>query len=168
MSMLYRYIDSPIGRLLLAGDEAGLKIIGFPEGKGRVAVDDAWEHGTDCLLDVESQLLEYFDGKRQFFDLQLAPTGTAFQLAVLDALQTIPYGETRSYLDIARQIDRPDAVRAVGAANGRNPLPIVIPCHRVIGADGSLTGFGGGLETKLFLLQLEGACLHQTVQNSLF
>jgi methylated-DNA-[protein]-cysteine S-methyltransferase len=168
MSMLYRYIDFPIGRLLLAGDEAGLKIIGFPEGKGRVAVDDAWVHSTDCLLDVESQLQEYFDGKRQFFDLQLAPTGTAFQLAVLDALQTIPYGETRSYLDIARQIDRPDAVRAVGAANGRNPLPIVSPCHRVIGADGSLTGFGGGLETKLFLLQLEGASLHQTVQNSLF
>jgi methylated-DNA-[protein]-cysteine S-methyltransferase len=78
------------------------------------------------------------------------------------------HGETRSYLDIARQIDRPDAVRAVGAANGRNPLPIVIPCHRVIGADGSLTGFGGGLETKLFLLQLEGASLHQTVQDSLF
>lgn len=168
MSMLYRYIESPIGRLLLAGDEAGLKIIGFPEGKGRVAVDDTWEHSTDCLLDVELQLLEYFDAKRQVFDLQLAPTGTAFQLAVLDALQTIPYGETRSYLDIARQIDRPDAVRAVGAANGRNPLPIVIPCHRVIGADGSLTGFGGGLETKLCLLQLEGASLHQTVQNSLF
>ena len=168
MSMLYRYIDSPIGRLLLAGDEAGLKIIGFPQGKGRVAVDAAWEHSADCLFDVESQLLEYFDGRRQFFDLQLAPTGTAFQLAVLDALQTIPYGETRSYLEIARQIGRPDAVRAVGAANGRNPLPIVIPCHRVIGADGSLTGFGGGLETKLFLLQLEGASLHQTVQNSLF
>ena len=168
MSMRYRYIDSPIGRLLLAGDEAGLKIIGFPQGKGRVAVDAAWEHTTDCLLDVESQLLEYFGGRRQFFDLQLAPTGTAFQLAVLDALQTIPYGETRSYLEIARQIGRPDAVRAVGAANGRNPLPIVIPCHRVIGADGSLTGFGGGLETKLFLLQLEGASLHQTVQNSLF
>ena len=168
MSMLYRYIESPVGRLLLAGDEAGLKIIGFPEGKGRVAVDDTWEHSTDCLLDVESQLLEYFDAKRQVFDLQLAPTGTEFQLAVLDALQSIPYGETRSYLDIARQIDRPDAVRAVGAANGRNPLPIVIPCHRVIGADGSLTGFGGGLETKLFLLQLEGASLHQTVQNSLF
>ena len=98
MSMLYRYIDSPIGRLLLAGYEAGLKIIGFPQGKGRVAVDAAWEHSADCLLDVESQLLEYFDGRRQFFDLQLAPTGTAFQLAVLDALQTIPYGETRSYL----------------------------------------------------------------------
>ncbi|MCP4767159.1 MAG: methylated-DNA--[protein]-cysteine S-methyltransferase [Gammaproteobacteria bacterium] len=168
MSMLYRYIESPVGRLLLAGDEAGLKIIGFPEGKGRITVDDTWEHSTDCLLDVESQLLEYFDAKRQVFDLQLAPAGTAFQLAVLDALQTIPYGETRSYLDIARQIDRPDAVRAVGAANGRNPLPIVIPCHRVIGADGSLTGFGGGLETKLFLLQLEGASLHQTVQDSLF
>ena len=168
MSMLYRYIESPIGRLLLAGDDAGLRIIGFPEGKGRVAVSEAWVHSADCLLDVESQLLEYFDGKRQVFDLELAPTGTVFQIAVLDALQTIPYGETRSYLDIARQIDRPDAVRAVGAANGRNPLPIVIPCHRVIGADGSLTGFGGGLETKLLLLQLEGASLHQTVQNSLF
>jgi methylated-DNA-[protein]-cysteine S-methyltransferase len=168
MSMLYRYIESPIGRLLLAGDERSLKFIGFPQGKGRVAVEADWEPSPDCLLDVESQLLEYFDGKRQVFDLQLAPTGTAFQRAVLDALQTIPYGETRSYLDIARQIGRPDAVRAVGAANGRNPLPIVIPCHRVIGADGSLTGFGGGLETKLFLLQLEGASLHQTVQDSLF
>jgi methylated-DNA-[protein]-cysteine S-methyltransferase len=168
MSMLYRYIESPIGRLLLAGDEEGLKIIGFPEGKGRVAVEADWEHSGDCLLEVELQLLEYFDAKRQVFDLQLAPTGTAFQLEVLDALQTIPYGETRSYLDIARQIERSDAVRAVGAANGRNPLPIVIPCHRVIGADGSLTGFGGGLETKLFLLQLEGASLNQTVQDSLF
>ncbi len=166
--MFYRNIESPIGQLLLAGDESGLKIIGFPQGKGRVDADASWECRTDCLSDVESQLLEYFDGKRDSFDLKLAPTGTPFQLAVLDALQTIPYGETRSYLDIARQIDRPAAVRAVGAANGRNPLPIVIPCHRVIGADGSLTGFGGGLETKLFLLELEGARMHQTVQENLF
>jgi len=166
--MFYRYIKSPIGQLLLAGDEDGLKFIGFPLGKGQVAVDTGWEHSSDCLLDVESQLREYFDGKRQSFELKLAPTGTAFQLAVLDALLTIPFGETRSYLDIARQIGRPAAVRAVGAANGRNPLPIVIPCHRVIGADGGLTGFGGGLEAKLFLLELEGARLHQTIQESLF
>lgn len=166
--MFYRNIDSPIGQLLLAGDESGLKKIGFPHGKGRVEADTSWEYRTDCLVDAESQLLEYFDGKRQSFDLKLAPIGTAFQLAVLDALQTIPYGETRSYLDIARQIGRPAAVRAVGAANGRNPLPIVIPCHRVIGADGSLTGFGGGLETKFFLLELEGARMHQAVQESLF
>ena len=114
------------------------------------------------------QLTEYFAGKRQSFDLQLAPQGTDFQLAVLAALQTIPHGETRSYLDIARQIGRPSAVRAVGAANGRNPLPIVIPSHRVIGADGSLTGFGGGLEAKLYLLELEGSKMTQTLQESLF
>jgi methylated-DNA-[protein]-cysteine S-methyltransferase len=137
-------------------------------GKGRVAADDAWQYRANCFLDAESQLLEYFAGKRRRFDLKLAPTGTDFQLQVLDALQTIPYGETRSYLEVASLIGRPDAVRAVGAANGRNPLPIVIPCHRVIGADGSLTGFGGGLETKLFPLELEGARLHQTVQKSLF
>jgi len=167
MSLLYRYIKSPIGQLLLAGDDNGLKIIGFPQGKGRVAAEASWEQKGDCLPEAESQLSEYFEGKRQSFDLKVAPSGTEFQLAVLDALQTIPYGETRSYIQIARQIGRPDAVRAVAAANGRNPLPIVIPCHRVVGADGSLTGFGGGLETKLFLLELEGARLQQTVQDSL-
>ncbi|MCP4386685.1 MAG: methylated-DNA--[protein]-cysteine S-methyltransferase [Gammaproteobacteria bacterium] len=166
--MFYRYIDSPIGLLLLAGDEAGLKIIGFPEGKGKVTPAPDWLPDDACFAEVESQLAEYFDARRKFFDLNLAPSGTAFQLAVLDALQTIPFGETRSYLDIARQIDRPDAVRAVGAANGRNPLPIVIPCHRVIGSDGSLTGFGGGLETKHFLLELEGVKTHQSYQKSLF
>ena len=166
--MLYRYIDSPIGQLLLAGDEDGLKFIGFPEGKGKVAVDNAWEHGADCFPDVKSQLVEFFEGRRHSFDLQLAPSGTDFQLAVLAALQTIPCGETRSYLEIAKQIGRPKAVRAVGAANGRNPLPIVIPCHRVIGADGSLTGFGGGLAAKRFLLELEGVTLPHGIQGSLF
>jgi methylated-DNA-[protein]-cysteine S-methyltransferase len=166
--MFYRYIESPIGQLLLAGDEAGLKFIGFPQGKGQVIPDPAWQLESDCFRDAESQLSEYFEGKRQIFDLQLAPTGTEFQLEVLEALQTIPSGETRSYRDIARQIGRPEAVRAVGAANGRNPLPIVIPCHRVIGADGSLTGFGGGLETKMFLLELEGVRVDQSTQDSLF
>jgi methylated-DNA-[protein]-cysteine S-methyltransferase len=166
--MLYRYIDSPIGQLLLAGDREGLKIIGFPQGKGKVSTGADWELTSNGFLDAELQLAEYFDGRRRSFDLNLAPQGTDFQLAVLAALQTIPHGETRSYLDIAIQIGRPKAVRAVGAANGRNPLPIVIPCHRVIGADGSLTGFGGGLESKLFLLQLEGVQVPEAMQASLF
>ena len=166
--MLYRYIDSPIGQLLLAGDEDGLKFIGFPEGKGKVDIDTAWEYNADSFADAQSQLAEYFGGRRHSFDLKLAPVGTNFQLAVLGALQTIPCGETRSYLDVAMQIGRPTAVRAVGAANGRNPLPIVIPCHRVIGADGSLTGFGGGLEAKRFLLELEGVTMPQGMQGSLF
>jgi len=166
--MHYRYIDSPIGRLLLAGDGDGLKIIGFPGGKGKVAVATGWELASDCFADAEVQLLEYFAGRRRQFELQLAPTGGCFQLAVLPALQTIPHGETRSYRYIARQVGRPQAVRAVGAANGRNPLPIVIPCHRVIGADGSLTGFGGGLAAKRFLLELEGVALSDGRQGSLF
>ena len=166
--MLYRYIESPIGQLLLAGDDAGLKIIGFPQGKGNVSPEPGWQPTTGCFTDAESQLTQYFEGKRQVFELNLAPTGTDFQLEVLQALQTIPLGETRSYRDIARQIGRPDAVRAVGAANGHNPLPIVIPCHRVIGADGSLTGFGGGLKTKLFLLELEGVKVDQSRQGNLF
>jgi methylated-DNA-[protein]-cysteine S-methyltransferase len=166
--MFYRYIKSPIGRLLLAGDDNGLAVIGFPEGKGQIVPETGWEPGNDRFIEDESQLLQYFGGKRRDFDLKLAPTGTTFQLAVLDALQTIPYGETRSYVEIARQIGRPKAVRAVGAANARNPLPIVIPCHRVIGADGSLTGFGGGLEAKLFLLELEGVKVPEEMQASLF
>jgi methylated-DNA-[protein]-cysteine S-methyltransferase len=167
-AMIYRFIESPIGRLLLAGDGDGLKRIGFQEGKGMVTVKGEWELVSDCFADARAQLHEYFDGKRRNFELNLAPTGTRFQLAVLAALQTIPYGETRSYRDIAEQIGRPQAVRAVGAANGRNPLPIVIPCHRVIGADGSLTGFGGGLEAKRLLLQLEGVALSDARQGSLF
>lgn len=153
--MKYRYIDSPIGQILVAGDARGLRKIGFPTGKGRVEPRSDWERDDEAFGDVQQQLVEYFAGKRTRFDLKLAPTGTAFQLDVLNALQGIPYGETRSYRDIAESIGRPKAVRAVGAANGRNPLPIVIPCHRVIGANGSLTGFGGGLETKRYLLDLE-------------
>lgn len=168
MIVWYRYLDSPIGRLLLAGDDAGLRRIGFPRGKGRVEPEAHWCAGPDCFTDAAIQLQEYFAGQRREFDLRLAPTGTEFQLAVLAALQTIPHGETRSYLEIARQIGRPNAVRAVGAANGHNPLPIVIPCHRVIGNDGSLTGFGGGLEAKRFLLELEGVALPAEAQGKLF
>lgn len=161
-------MESPVGSLLLAGDETGLIYIGFARGKGKLREARDWLADESCFSDVESQLSEYFDGKRRNFDLDLAPSGTEFQLAVLAALQTIPFGETRTYTDIARQIGRPAAVRAVGAANGRNPLPIVIPCHRVIGADGSLTGFGGGLDTKRYLLELEGIKMHHPHQASLF
>ena len=158
--MQYRYIESPIGELLSAGDDNGLAIIGFKEGKRFVVPELTWRSIDDCFNDVEQQLNEYFRGIRKTFDLKLAPAGTKFQLSVLNALLDIPLGETRNYLQIAQQIGRPKAVRAVGAANGRNPLPIVIPCHRVIGADGSLTGFSGGLEAKLFLLELEGITIN--------
>ena len=154
--MEYKYIESPIGNLLLAGDMPGLKLIGFPSGNGTVTPDPDWIEDLNCFPEEEKQLGEYFSGERLIFELELEPKGTPFQIAVLDALVQIPYGETRSYRDIAIEIGRPKAMRAVGAANGRNPLPIVIPCHRVIGANGSLTGFGGGLETKTFLLDLEG------------
>ena len=153
--MDYRYINSPLGSLLLAGEGEALEIIGFPDGKGRVSPGDDWRHVPDAFTEVKRQLDEYFSGKRREFKLNLKPHGTAFQLDVLSALTKIPYGETSSYRAIAASIGRPRAVRAVGAANGRNPLPIVIPCHRVVGADGSLTGFGGGLEAKAYLLNLE-------------
>ena len=153
--MKYKYIESPIGNLLLAGDGPGLKLIGFPSGKGRITPGSDWIEDISCFPQAKKQLGEYFSGKRRVFELELEPEGTPFQVAVLDALLQIPYGETRSYRDIAIGIGRPKAVRAVGAANGKNPLPIVIPCHRVIGTNGSLTGFGGGLEAKTFLLELE-------------
>ena len=154
-TMHYRYIPSPIGDLLLAGRNATLERIGFPEGKGVIHPEDSWLQDDAVFTQAEDQLNEYFEGRRQHFELKLNPTGTPFQLNVLTALQQIPFGQTTTYRDIARSIGRPKAVRAVGAANGRNPLPIVIPCHRVIGADGSLTGFGGGLPAKSFLLNLE-------------
>ncbi|MBO6564724.1 MAG: methylated-DNA--[protein]-cysteine S-methyltransferase [Pseudomonadales bacterium] len=158
--MQYRFIESPVGSLLLAGKlHAGktdvLHFVGFPEGKGKFFPEDHWREVDGSFTQAEDQLNEYFEGRRQVFELKLQPSGTPFQLQVLTALQEIPFGETRSYLEIARSIGRPKAVRAVGAANGRNPLPIVIPCHRVIGTNGSLTGFGGGLAAKAYLLGLE-------------
>ena len=155
--MQYVWIDSPVGRLLLAGTDA-LSLIAFSRGSNGIAPQADWKPSdAPFLREATGQLEEYFARRRRKFDLDLRPTGTPFQLEVLNALATIPYGETRSYGEISAQIGRPGAVRAVGAANGRNPLPIVLPCHRVIGADGSLTGFGGGLETKRYLLDLEGA-----------
>ena len=153
--MYYCYLDTPIGELLVAGDRDGLAMIGFPEGAMRREPEPDWIFNERELAEPCRQLTEYFDGSRKQFDLELNPSGTEFQVQVLDELRKIPYGTTVSYGEIARRIGRPRAVRAVGAANGRNPIPIVIPCHRVIGADGDLTGFGGGLPTKEALLRLE-------------
>jgi methylated-DNA-[protein]-cysteine S-methyltransferase len=155
MTMYYCYIESPIGDLLLAGDADGLSYIGFPKGSMRREPESDWIFNEKPLEDARRQLSEYFAGERRRFDLPLRLSGTEFQVSVLQALQEIPYGETVSYGEIARRIGRPKAVRAVGAANGRNPLPIVVPCHRVIGSTGDLTGFGGGLDTKEALLRLE-------------
>ncbi len=153
--MFYDYLETPIGRLLLAGVADGLELIGFPAGKMARGADADWTRDPSRFVAAAEQLTEYFAGGRREFDLPLNPAGTDFQLAVLTELQRIPYGETTTYRDIAARIGRPKAVRAVGAANGRNPLPIVIPCHRVVGANGHLTGFGGGLDTKAELLRLE-------------
>ncbi|MCH2353985.1 MAG: methylated-DNA--[protein]-cysteine S-methyltransferase [Pseudomonadales bacterium] len=153
--MYYTYATSPIGQLLLAGSADALQVIGFPHGDKARRADIGWERYDEPFKKTARQLNEYFAGERREFELELAPEGTKFQVEVLEALRGIPYGETRTYRDIAVAVGRPKAVRAVGNANGRNPLPIVIPCHRVIGSDGSLTGFGGGIEVKRYLLDLE-------------
>jgi methylated-DNA-[protein]-cysteine S-methyltransferase len=151
----YDELPSPIGTLLIVADTLGLREVLFASGKNHRMAEPHWLRDSAKLAFARVQLQEYFDGTRTTFDLPLHPIGTTFQLDVWQALASIPYGVTVSYAAIAQQIQRPKAVRAVGAANGRNPIPIVVPCHRVIGSNGSLTGFGGGLPTKQFLLALE-------------
>jgi methylated-DNA-[protein]-cysteine S-methyltransferase len=145
-----RIVESPVGKLKIESDERSVTGIWL---NARGTVTPGRPEGV--LAELERQLEAYFSGALKTFDLPLAPRGTPFQLEVWSALQSIPYGSTCSYSDIARKIGRADAVRAVGAANGQNPIPIVIPCHRVIGANGSLTGFGGGLPMKKWLLAHE-------------
>ena len=153
--MYYCYLTTPIGDLLLAGDDAALSLVAFPEGSMRRDPEPDWIYSEKPFANARQQLTEYFAGTRKDFDLPLSLAGTEFQLLVLDELRRIPYGETTSYGDIAARIGKPKAMRAVGAANGRNPIPIIVPCHRVIGSGGDLTGFGGGLDAKQALLQLE-------------
>lgn len=153
--MRFCHVDTPVGPLRLVGSEEGLREISFPDrGLPRPAREE-WTESREPFRDAISQLDSYFRGERRHFDLVLAPAGTPFQQEVWAQLRVIPYGETVSYGEIARRLGRPAASRAVGAANGRNPLPIVVPCHRVIGANGSLTGFGGGLDIKRHLLAFE-------------
>lgn len=151
----YSYYDSPVGKLLLAGDESALTLISFPGGKAARQPAPDWLRRNELFKTVKHQLAAYFAGELTEFDLALRPEGTGFQLLVWQALRQISYADTRSYGDIAALVGKPDASRAVGAANGQNPLPIVIPCHRVIGSNGDLTGFGGGLACKKYLLALE-------------
>jgi len=154
---IFRFIDSPIGTLTLSSDGAALT--GLHMGTSRKRPDpDGWiEDATHPLLEETArQLGQYFRGQRRSFDLPLQLHGTEFQRRVWTLLTRIPFGETRTYGELARQLGNPGACRAVGLANGRNPIAVIVPCHRVIGADGSLTGFGGGLPRKEWLLSHEG------------
>ncbi len=152
---MYTKIGSPFGNLLLVRTAAGLAEIRFLAGRDRHEPEPHWRKDRDAFRQEIDQLEAYFAGDLRQFDLRLAPAGTAFQQRVWRQLQQIPYGETISYGQLAGQIGQPKAARAVGAANGRNPIPIIIPCHRVIGSDGQLTGYGGGLEIKDTLLAHE-------------
>jgi methylated-DNA-[protein]-cysteine S-methyltransferase len=152
-----RLVESPVGALKLVAEDGALTVLHLNAERGptrgRTRAED------ERVLDwAASELAEYFAGKRTVFTIPLAPRGTPFQRAVWNALTGIPFGETRSYLEIAKRVGKPSATRAVGHANGRNPIAIVIPCHRVIGANGTLTGFGGGLPMKRWLLDHEADC----------
>ncbi len=152
--MKYAYFNSPLGKLLLTGEDE-LESLHFPIGKTRIEPKDEWINDEKNFKEVFCQLEAYFKGELKQFDLELKPMGTTFQTKVWQQLQKIPYGETISYGELARKIENPNASRAVGMANGKNPISIIIPCHRVIGKDGSLTGFGGGIDVKKDLLNLE-------------
>jgi methylated-DNA-[protein]-cysteine S-methyltransferase len=152
--MLYTTVDSPLGELLLLGDGDALHRISMQEATP-LRIDPDWKRSRAALKPVAKQLAEYFAGKRRVFDVPLAETGTPFQRQVWEAVRAIGYGETSTYRELAARVGRPSAVRAVGAANGRNPIPVIVPCHRVIGGGGALTGYGGGVERKRLLLELE-------------
>jgi methylated-DNA-[protein]-cysteine S-methyltransferase len=164
---VFTQVTSPVGRLTIVTTDKGLSAILWDNHRpGRVRLTITREDNAHPLiLEAERQLAEYFVRRRRCFTLPLDASGTAFQRDVWDALRTIPFGETRSYAQIAQQIGHPRAVRAVGAANGRNPLSIVVPCHRVVASTGALTGFAGGLDVKARLLALEGAYHRATVSD---
>jgi methylated-DNA-[protein]-cysteine S-methyltransferase len=154
--MYYDYFETGlIGALTLVADELGLRHIKFATSRTPMVIQADWRRRPDVFDETKTQLDAYFKGERRDFDLPLAPEGTAFQKAVWQALRKIPYGSVTTYRWVAEQVGNPRAVRAVGGANGKNPLPIVVPCHRVIGCNGTLTGFGGGLDVKKRLIDLE-------------
>ena len=156
-TLIYDVVPAPIGRLIVASDGSAIAGVWMANASPR---DDQWERrrgDDDVLAAARDELTAYFAGRLREFTVPLAPNGTDFQRRVWGALTRIPYGTTISYADLARRVENVTAVRAVGAANGRNPIPVIVPCHRVIGSDGSLTGFGGGLDRKRWLLHHEGA-----------
>ena len=156
---IFTIIDSPLGRLLAVSDGQSLTHLDMQDARRPRAISPTWRSSAEAFAPLIAQLEEYFAGDRRAFDLPLAPAGNPFELRVWAALVQIPYGETASYGEIAQRIGAPGAARAVGLANGRNPIAVIIPCHRVIGANGSLTGYGGGLERKRLLLDLESGVL---------
>ena len=158
-SLFYCTLHSPIGDLLLVGDGNALHRLDIRDGRRAVALDPAWQRNDAAFSEVSTQLCEYFDAARREFDVELALDGNPFELQVWEALRTIPYGTTTSYGAVAARIGRPAAARAVGLANGRNPIAVIVPCHRVIGADGTLTGYAGGMWRKQWLLGHEGVAL---------
>jgi methylated-DNA-[protein]-cysteine S-methyltransferase len=151
---LYTSFDSPIGELLLLGDGHALHGLYMQDGRKPVRIAPRWKRSEAPFTEVRAQLREYFAGERTTFDMPLAMDGAQFERRVWRALRDIPYGETVSYGEIARRVGQPAAARAVGLANGRNPIAVIVPCHRVIGASGALTGYGGGLERKRLLREL--------------
>ena len=153
--MRYSYQESPLGPILIAGDDRGLRKISFQSEKEAQQPAAGWVEDPGAFRNARHQLAAYFEGWLREFDLELAPQGTPFQQCVYGELRRVTYGEVISYGELARRIGKPKAARAVGAANGANPLPIVIPCHRVIGSNGELTGYGGGIQIKRALLSLE-------------
>jgi methylated-DNA-[protein]-cysteine S-methyltransferase len=153
--VFYTTVESPVGPLLLAGNATGLRRVSFEKSRHFSISATGWMEDEQPFGEVIRQLRAYFAGELKEFDVPLAPEGTPFQLSVWKSLRMIPYGETISYAQLAERIGNPKAVRAVGSANGSNPLPIIIPCHRVIGSNGDLTGFGGGLDIKRKLLAIE-------------
>jgi methylated-DNA-[protein]-cysteine S-methyltransferase len=159
-AVYYTTFDSPVGPLLLAGDSNALQRVSFESSKHSALTQAELKQDRAAFTEVIRQLQAYFRGELKVFDVPLAMEGTDFQLRVWNALRGIPYGETVSYAQLAERIGNPKAVRAVGLANGSNPIPIIVPCHRVIGSDGSLTGFGGGLPIKKILIELESRQLN--------
>nr|WP_321502033.1 methylated-DNA--[protein]-cysteine S-methyltransferase [uncultured Dethiosulfovibrio sp.] len=158
--LLYDQVSTDWGGVLVAMDEKGVKLVRLYEGtKAPVPIFNVWKKSSAKLKDATDQLKAYFAGELKVFDLPLSLEGTPFQLQVWEALQKIPYGETRSYMEMALSMGNDKACRAVGGANGRNPIPVIIPCHRVVGSNGSLGGYSGGLGLKKRLLSIEGISL---------
>ena len=154
--LYYDIISTPIGQLLLLASDKGLKKILFEDQIDHESISDDWQQNSSKLEHIKTQLIAYFDKKLTTFNLDLDPDGTVFQKQIWKQLEKIPFGEVKSYQDIANAIEKPNACRAVGMANSKNPIPIVIPCHRVIGKNGKLTGYAGGLAIKAKLLKVEG------------
>jgi methylated-DNA-[protein]-cysteine S-methyltransferase len=158
-SVIYTTMDSPIGELLLLGDGDALRGLYMQAGRNPIRINPRWLRDAEAFAGIREQLEQYFAGERTTFDIPMHLEGTAFQRTVWHELTQIPYGETISYGELAKRIGRPDRARAVGTANGQNPIAVIVPCHRVIGANGKLIGYGGGLDNKRRLLELESGVL---------